>query len=132
MYVLGILGQGKQITYRVPYAELQKFEQYKRQQEYIDKHGIDTDVQLADRMKALKTEEAELTGKRAALRVEKRKGTVAKEDVSALTKRLRTVRKELDICGKIAANVPRMKKMLREDGPFDRSEQNREQHYERS
>ena len=132
MYVLGILGQGKQITYRVPYAELQKFEQYKRQQEYIDKHGIDTDVQLADRMKALKTEEAELTGKRAALRVEKRRGTAVKSDVSALTARLRAVRKELDICRKIAANVPRMKQMLQEDGPFDRGEQNREQCYERS
>ena len=132
MYVLGILGRGKQITYRVPYAELQKFEQYKRQQEYIDKYGIDTDIQLADRMKALKTEEADLTGKRAALRLEKRRGTAAKTDVSALTVRLRTVRKELDICGKIAANAPRMKQLLREDGPFDRGEQNREQHYERS
>ena len=132
MYVLGILGQGKQITYRVPYAELQKFEQYKRQQEYIDKYGIDTDIQLADRMKALKTEEADLTGKRAALRLEKRKGTAAKEDVSALTARLCAVRKELDICGKIAANAPRMKQLLREDDPFDRGEQNREQHYERS
>ena len=83
-------------------------------------------------MKALKTEEAELTGERAALRLEKRRGTAAKEDVSTVTARLRAVRKELDICGKIAANVPRMKQLLREDGPFDRGEQNREQHYERS
>ena len=66
------------------------------------------------------------------MRLEKRRGTVAKTDVSALTARLRTVRKELDICGKIAANAPRMKQLLREDDPFDRGEQNREQHYERS
>ena len=128
MYVLGILGQGKKVTYRVPYAELWKFEQYKKQQAYIDTHGINTVDQLTERVAALKTREAELTGRRDALRKEKRKGNVPKDDVSRLTKELRGIRSELDLCRKIGADVPRIQSMLREDA-YERDRG--ERYYER-
>ena len=128
MYVLGILGQGKKVTYRVPYAELRKFEQYKNQQAYIDTHGIDTADQLTERVAALKAREAELTGQRETMRKEKRKGNVPKDDVSVLTKELRGIRSELDLCRKIGADIPRIQSMLREDA-FERDRG--ERHYER-
>ena len=128
MYVLGILGQGKKVTYRVPYAELRKFEQYKKQQAYIDSHGIDTVDQLTERVAALKAREAELTGRRETLRKEKRKGSVPKDDVSRLTKELRGIRSELDLCRKIGADVPRIQSMLREDA-YERDRG--ERYYER-
>ena len=128
MYVLGILGQGKKVTYRVPYAELRKFEQYKKQQAYIDTHGINTVDQLTERVAALKAREAELTGRRETLRKEKRKGNVPKDDVSVLTKELRGIRSELDLCRKIGADIPRIQSMLREDA-FERDRG--ERHYER-
>ena len=128
MYVLGILGQGKKVTYRVPYAELRKFEQYKKQQAYIDTHGIDTVDQLTERVAALKVREAELTGQRQTLRKEKRKGNVLKDDVSRLTKELRGIRSELDLCRKIGADVPRIQSMLREDA-YERDRG--ERYYER-
>lgn len=128
MYVLGILGQGKKVTYRVPYAELRKLEQYKNQQAYIDTHGIDTVDQLMERAAALKAREAELTGRRETLRKEKRKGIVLKDDVSRLTKELRGIRSELDLCRKIGADVPRIQSMLREDA-YERDRG--ERYYER-
>ena len=128
MYVLGILGQGKKVTYRVPYAELRKFEQYKKQQAYIDAHDIETMEQLTDRVAVLKTREAELTGQRETLRKEKRKGSVPKDDVSQLTKELRGIRSELDLCRKIGADVPRIQSMLREDA-YERDRG--ERYYER-
>lgn len=128
MYVLGILGQGKKVTYRVPYAELRRFEQYKNQQEYIDAHGIDTVEQLTKRVAALKAREAELTGQRETLRKEKRKESVPKDDVSNLTRELRGIRSELNLCRKIGTDVPRIQSMLREDA-YERDRD--ERYYER-
>lgn len=128
MYVLGILRQGKKVTYRVPYAELRRFEQYKKQQEYIDAHGIDTLEQLTERVAELKARQEKLTGRRDAMRKEKRKGSEPKDDVSRLTKELRGIRSELDLCRKIGADVPRIQSMLREDA-YERDRG--ERYYER-
>jgi len=74
MYVLGIIGKGGRTPYpKVGYAEVKKFDEYKKQQEYLDKHGIDTATQLDERINSLTTFIDALTRDRIILNQKKKR-----------------------------------------------------------
>lgn len=56
MYVLGIIGKGARTPHgRISYAEVKRFEQYKRQADFLEAYSVDTDVQLQELKAALST-----------------------------------------------------------------------------
>ncbi|MBO4384285.1 MAG: relaxase/mobilization nuclease domain-containing protein [Clostridia bacterium] len=64
MYVLGIIRSGKETNYRVSTKDVLRFEQYKRDEEFLRKYGIDNESQLDDREKAINAEIERLTKSR--------------------------------------------------------------------
>ena len=74
MYVLGIIGNGGRTPYpKVSYADVKKFEVYKKQQNYLDTHEIDTSAQLDDRIRLLSTQIDEFTKQRIILNQRKKR-----------------------------------------------------------
>lgn len=73
MYVLGIIGQRKQTSYKVDYAELKRFERYKRDEEFLQKYGIDTEGQLDQKEAAINSEIERLTKSRIILNSKKKR-----------------------------------------------------------
>lgn len=74
MYVLGIIGNGGRTPYpKVSYADVKKFEVYKKQQNYLDTHEIDNSAQLDDRMQFLTTQVDTLTKQRIILNQKKKR-----------------------------------------------------------
>lgn len=73
MYVLGIIGQRKQTNYKVDYAELKRFERYKRDEEFLQKYGIDTEEQLDQKEAAINSEIERLTKSRIILNSKKKR-----------------------------------------------------------
>lgn len=64
MYVLGIYGRGKYTDVRVNAADVMRFEQYKRDEEFLRKYGIDNEDQLDAREMAINSEIERLTKSR--------------------------------------------------------------------
>lgn len=56
MYVLGIIRSGKETNYRVSTKDVMRFEQYKRDEDFLRKYGIDTEEQLGVREKEIDSE----------------------------------------------------------------------------
>ncbi|MBR5948280.1 MAG: relaxase/mobilization nuclease domain-containing protein [Clostridia bacterium] len=73
MYVLGIIGQGKRTDYKVNYAELKRLERYKRDEAFLQKHGIDTEEQLDSKEAAINSEIEKLTKTRIILNSKKKR-----------------------------------------------------------
>ena len=64
MYVLGIYGRGKYTDVRVKAADVMRFEQYKRDEEFLRKYGIDNEDQLDAREMEINSEIERLTKSR--------------------------------------------------------------------
>ena len=74
MYVLGIVGNGGRVPYpNVNYKEIRRFEQYKKQQAFLDANGIDTKTQLDAKHKSIAKEIERLTKSRIILNNKKRR-----------------------------------------------------------
>ncbi|MBR5949588.1 MAG: relaxase/mobilization nuclease domain-containing protein [Clostridia bacterium] len=114
MYILGIIGQGKQTYYKVDRGELKKFERYKRQQAFLDKYEIDTEAQLIDHKSALIEKQAALTEKRDALRKEQRRTGEKNPEIGEITAELYRIRSELKLCDDIEADIPRIEAIIEE------------------
>jgi len=116
MYILGIIGQGKQTYYKVDRAELKKFERYKRQQAFLDKYEIDTEEQLISHKTALIEKRSVLTEKRDALRKEQRRTGEKNPEIGEITAELYRIRSELKLCADIEADIPRIEAIVDEGG----------------
>ena len=68
MYVLGWIGKGKKIAYRVDREEVRKLKRYIRQHDLLEKYGIDYEDQLDAHAAKRSKEYAELEERREALR----------------------------------------------------------------
>lgn len=67
--VLMVIGQGEDIPYPlVRYEEIKRFRQYKEQQEYLEKNGIETVDQLQDNISELEKEIHQLKKEKEVLR----------------------------------------------------------------
>lgn len=74
MYVLGIIGKGKKTGGgRISYAEVKRFEQYKRQADFLEAYSIDTDEQLQKLKAALCAHLDALTKQRITLNSTKKR-----------------------------------------------------------
>ena len=73
MYVLGIIRSGKRTYYKVSAADVMRFERYKRDEEFLQKYGIDTEDQLNDREQAIDSEIERLTKTRIILNSKKKR-----------------------------------------------------------
>ena len=117
MYVLGWIGKGKKVFYRVDREEVRKLKRYIRQHDLLKKYGIEYEDQL-DAHAAKRSEEyAELEARREALRKEQRRTKEPIPEIAELTKQLRFVRRELRICEDIKADIPKMRAAF-EDVPM--------------
>ena len=117
MYVLGWIGKGKKVAYRVDREEVRKLKRYIRQHDLLEKYGIDYEDQL-DAHAAKRSEEyAELEAKREALRKEQRRTKEQIPEIAELTKQMRFVRRELRICEDIKEDIPKIQKAF-EDVPM--------------
>lgn len=117
MYVLGWIGKGKKVEYRVDREEVRKLKRYIRQHDLLEKYGIEYEDQL-DAHAAKRAEEyAELEARRAELRKQQRRTKEPIPEIAELTKRMRFVRRELRICEDIKADIPKMRAAF-EDVPM--------------
>ena len=117
MYVLGWIGKGKKVVYRVNREEVRKLKRYIRQHDLLMKYEIDNEDQL-DAHAAMRSKEySELEAKRDALRKEQRRTGEAISEIGELTKQMRFVRRELRICEDIKADIPKMRAAF-EDVPM--------------
>ncbi|MCR5809528.1 MAG: relaxase/mobilization nuclease domain-containing protein [Clostridiales bacterium] len=116
MYVLGIIGKGKKVVYRVNREEVRKLKRYIRQHDLLDKYSIDNEDQLDAHAAIRAAEYAELEERRAELRKEQRRTKEPIPEIAELTKQMRFVRRELRICEDIKADIPKMQKAF-EDVP---------------
>ena len=74
MYVLGIIGNGGRVPYpKISYKEIRRFEQYKKQQAFLDANGIDTRSQLDEKRESISQRIEELTKTRIILNSKKRR-----------------------------------------------------------
>ena len=117
MYVLGWLGKGKKVVYRVNREEVRKLKRYIRQHDLLMKYEIDNEDQLDAHAAKRSKEYSELEARREALRKEQRRTGEQISEIAELTKRMRFVRKELRICEDIKADIPKMQKAF-EDVPM--------------
>ncbi|MCR5809021.1 MAG: hypothetical protein K6G56_05610 [Clostridiales bacterium] len=109
MYVLGWLGKGKKVAYRVNREEVRKLKRYIRQHDLLEKYGIDCEDQLDAHAAMRAVEYAELEERREALRKEQRRTKEPIPEIAELTEQLRFVRRELRICEDIKADIPKMR-----------------------
>ena len=74
MYVLGIIGNGGPVPYpKISYKEIHRFEQFKKQQMFLDANGIDTRSQLDEKRENISRRIEELTKTRIILNSKKRR-----------------------------------------------------------
>ena len=117
MYVLGWIGKGKKVVYRVNREEVRKLKRYIRQHDLLEKYGIEYEDQL-DAHAAKRAEEySELEERRAELRKEQHRTKEPIPEITELTKQMRFVRRELRICEDIKADIPKMRAAF-EDVPM--------------
>ena len=85
MYVLGIIGQGGRVPYtKVSNKELRRFEQYKKQQTFLDANGIDTLSQLNDKRESIAHRIETLTKTRSILNSKKHRNKSLYEALAAV------------------------------------------------
>ena len=73
MYILGIIGQGKRTSIQVDPKELKRFEKLKKQEDFLQKYGIDTEEQLNERESEINARTDELTKTRIILNSKKKR-----------------------------------------------------------
>ncbi len=113
VYYLYLLG-GPHLRRRKPpsfavRADVAKLRQYQRQFSLLQKYRIDSDSQLSTLGEALQAQIDALTDNRKDLYTRKRGGEDVAEETAAVNGELRRLRRELKICGKIEADIPRIR-----------------------
>ena len=74
MYVLGIIGNGGRVPYpKISYKEIRRFEQFKKQQMFLDANGINTGSQLDEKRENISRRIEDLTKTRIILNSKKRR-----------------------------------------------------------
>lgn len=136
IYYLYLLG-GPRLRKRKPpsfavRADVAKLRQYQRQFSLLQKYRIDSDSQLATLGEALQAQIDALADSRKDLYARKRGGEDVAEEIAAVNGELRRLRRELKTCGRIEADIPRIRERTAlyqeqrtQDGPVrDRSTKN--------
>ena len=136
VYYLYLLG-GPHLRRRKPpsfavRADVAKLRQYQRQFSLLQKYRIDSDSQLATLGEALQARIDGLTADRKDLYARKRGGEDVEAEIAAVNGELRRLRRELKTCGRIEADIPRIRERTAlyqeqrtQDGPVrDRSTKN--------
>ena len=119
VYYLYLLG-GPQPTRRrpVPFsvrADVKKLRQYQRQCQLLREYRVDDDGQLAMLGEALQAQIDALVDQRRELYGRKRQGEDAEALIAAINTRLRQLRRDLKTCGRVAADIPRIRGQLQAD-----------------
>lgn len=113
IYYLYLLG-GPRLRRRKPpsfavRADVAKLRQYQRQFLLLQKYRIDSDSQLSTLGEALQARIDAFTDSRKDLYARKRGGEDVEPEIAAVNEELRRLRRELKTCGKIEADIPRIR-----------------------
>lgn len=112
--------------------EVLRLERYQAQFSYLMKNRIETPAQLAMQYDAVQAEMDALTDYRRDLyRQRRREGDnePLAGEITAITTKLRALRRELKLCARIEGDVPRVQSSVRERSkPLEKTDQGRPQH----
>ena len=119
LYYLYLLSPRKKRPQKVPFetrSEIRRAKQYRQQFFLLQKYHIDTKPELEMLSDALSNEMQILVDRRKELYALRREqpSTQLDADIDALTAQLRSLRRELRLCGKIAEYSPRMLRQVQE------------------
>ncbi len=119
VYYLYLLGGPRPKQCRpVPFSvreDVKKLRQYQRQYRLLRRYRIDTDCQLTTLGEALQAQIDALVDQRRDLYGRKREGEDVEALIAAINTRLRPLRRDLKICGRVAADIPRIRGQLQAD-----------------
>lgn len=119
LYYLYLLSPRKKRPQKVPFetrTEIRRVKQYRQQFLLLQKYRIDTKPELELLSEALANEMQILIDRRKALYAlrQKQPSEQLETGIAALTARLRPLRRELRLCGRIAETAPRMLRQVEE------------------
>ena len=127
MYYLYLLGGPRPKRRRpVPFSireDVKKLRQYQRQYQLLRKYRIDTDQQLTTLGEALQAQIDALVDQRRKLYGRKREGEDVEAAIAAIGADLRQLRRELKTCGRIEADIPRIRGQLQLDHEQEKQQQ---------
>ena len=127
VYYLYLLGGPRPKRRRpVPFsvrADVMKLRQYQRQYQLLRKYRIDTDHQLTTLGEALQAQIDALVDQRRELYGRKREGEDVEAAIAAIGADLRQLRRELKTCGRIEADIPRIRGQLQLDREQEKQHQ---------
>ena len=102
----------------VPFSvreDVKKLRQYQRQYQLLRRYRINTDYQLTTLGEALQAQIDALVDQRRDLYGRKREGEDVEALIAAINARLRPLRRDLKTCGRVAADIPRIRGQLQAD-----------------
>ena len=119
LYYLYLLSPRKRKPQKIPFetrTEIRRAKQYRQQFFLLQKYHIDTKPELEMLSDALSNEMQILVDQRKELYALRREqpSEPLNADIDALTAQLRSLRRELRLCGKIAEYAPRMLRQVQE------------------
>lgn len=117
VYYLYLLG-GPRPKKRRPFSvreDVKKLRQYQRQYQLLRRYRINTDYQLTTLGEALQAQIDALVDQRRDLYGRKREGEDVEALIAAINTRLRPLRRDLKTCGRVAADIPRIRGQLQAD-----------------
>ena len=119
LYYLYLLGGPRPKRRRpVPFSvreDVKKLRQYQRQCQLLREYRVDDDGQLAMLGEALQAQIDALVDQRRGLYGRKRQGEDVEALIAAINTRLRQLRRDLKTCGRVAADIPRIRGQLQAD-----------------
>ena len=119
VYYLYLLGGPRPKRRRpVPFSvreDVKKLRQYQRQCQLLREYRVDDDGQLAMLGEALQAQIDALVDQRRELYGRKRQGEDVEALIAAINTRLRQLRRDLKTCGRVAADIPRIRGQLQAD-----------------
>ena len=119
VYYLYLLGGPRPKKRRpVPFSvreDVKKLRQYQRQYQLLRRYRINTDYQLTTLGEALQAQIDALVDQRRELYGRKREGEDVEAAIVAINARLRPLRRDLKTCGRVAADIPRIRGQLQAD-----------------